>query len=53
MKNVTKVMIISLVVNSLLAILKIVFGFFAKSKALLADGIHSFSDLITDFFAIF
>ena len=52
MKNVTKVMITSLVVNSLLAILKIVFGFLAKSKALLADGIHSFSDLSTDIVSI-
>ena len=52
MKKVTKVMIKSLIVNSLLAILKVIFGFLAKSKALLADGIHSFSDLSTDLVAI-
>lgn len=35
-------------VNSLLALLKILIGFFGHSQALIADGVHSLSDLITD-----
>lgn len=52
MKNVTVVMFFSLTVNLLLSILKVIFGFISNSKALLADGIHSFSDLSTDLVAI-
>ncbi len=40
-------------VNILLSILKIIFGIFSHSQALLIDGIHSFSDLITDALVIF
>lgn len=50
--NVTKVMSISIITNLFLSILKIVSGILFKSSALLADGIHSLSDLTTDFFAI-
>jgi cation diffusion facilitator family transporter len=35
-------------VNVLLAVVKIYVGFFSCSQALIADGIHSVSDLITD-----
>ena len=52
MNKIAKVMQKSMCVNILLAILKIVIGFIGKSSALIADGIHSFSDLITDVFAI-
>ena len=52
MNYVTKTMIISVFTNIFLAIIKIVVGFLARSSALIADGIHSFSDLTTDFFAI-
>lgn len=34
--------------NTILAILKIIFGIIGHSQALIADGIHSFSDLLTD-----
>ncbi len=34
--------------NTLLAIFKIFVGYFGQSQALVADGIHSFSDLISD-----
>lgn len=40
-----KISIISLTSNTLLAILKIFIGFFANSKALIADGFHSVSDM--------
>ena len=43
-----KVMLISMVTNIFLALLKVIVGFLGKSSALIADGIHSFSDLITD-----
>jgi len=52
MKITTKVMVISMITNIFLALLKVVFGFLGKSSALIADGIHSFSDLITDGCAI-
>ncbi|MCP4473923.1 MAG: cation transporter [Gammaproteobacteria bacterium] len=39
--------------NFLLGIIKVFFGIVGNSKALLADGIHSFSDLITDFMVLF
>ncbi|HPF82700.1 MAG TPA: cation diffusion facilitator family transporter [Bacilli bacterium] len=53
MKNVVDVMRKSIVVNTTLAIIKVFIGLLAKSGALIADGIHSFSDLVTDFVAIF
>lgn len=52
MNNVTKVMSVSIITNTFLSLIKIIIGFICKSSALLADGVHSFSDLLTDFFAI-
>ncbi|MDD3187617.1 MAG: cation diffusion facilitator family transporter [Bacilli bacterium] len=52
MNKVTRVMLVSLTVNTILSTVKIIAGFFAKSQALIADGIHSFSDLTTDLVAI-
>lgn len=52
MEKVSKIMFVSVFTNLILAIIKMIFGFIGKSSALLADGIHSLSDLITDFFAI-
>ena len=40
---------VSVVVNVLLTVLQITVGIFAKSQALIADGIHSLSDLVADF----
>ena len=40
---------VSVWVNVVLSVLQIVIGFFAKSQALIADGIHSLSDLLSDF----
>ena len=37
--------------NIFLAVFKIVFGILGSSGALIADGIHSLSDMITDIFA--
>ena len=41
------------VVNCGLACLQIVFGLLGKSQALLADGIHTLSDLSTDFIVLY
>jgi cation diffusion facilitator family transporter len=40
-------------VNCALACLQIVFGLLGKSQALLADGIHTLSDLSTDFIVLY
>lgn len=53
MRKVRRVIKISLFTNMSLVLIKIVFGFIGKSSTLIADGIHSFSDLITDLIAIF
>ena len=46
--DVSKYLIISLIANTFLSFLKIIVGLFSGFKSLVADGIHSFSDLITD-----
>ncbi|MBD1399082.1 cation diffusion facilitator family transporter [Pelovirga terrestris] len=43
-----KVTLIGLVVNTLNALIKVVVGFWANSYALIADGIHSASDMLSD-----
>jgi cation diffusion facilitator family transporter len=52
MDVVTHTMIISVIVNTILSILKVVFGILFKCSSLIADGMHSFSDLTTDFVSI-
>lgn len=52
MSKENKVMVVSMVINAFLALIKVVFGFVGYSASLVADGIHSFSDLATDLFAI-
>jgi len=44
---------VSVVVNVLLAIAQIIVGTLTKSQALIADGIHSLSDLVSDFVVLF
>ncbi len=51
-KDLQKTTIIGAIANVALALFKIVFGFFSNSQALLIDGVHSFSDLITDLLVI-
>ena len=41
--------LVSVLVNVVLSTLQIVIGYFARSQALIADGIHSLSDLLSDF----
>lgn len=44
---------VSVVVNVVLTSVQIVVGIMAKSQALVADGIHSLSDLVSDFVVLF
>ena len=47
-KQIKSITYLGMIVNIILAAIKIVIGVFAASLALVADGIHSFSDLATD-----
>jgi len=43
-----QVTLVGVVGNILLSIIKLIFGFIGQSQALIADGLHSLSDLISD-----
>lgn len=53
MDKVIVVIIKNLIVNVFLVLTKILSGIFFHSSALVADGVHSLSDLITDFASLF
>ena len=44
----SKVTIVGAIINLILAVFKIVIGYIGHSHALVVDGIHSFSDLLSD-----
>ena len=48
-----KVTVIGAIVNALLGLIKLIGGFLYHSHALVADGVHSFSDLLTDIMVLF
>ena len=52
-REVRKVTLVGAVVDLLLGIVKILVGTTANSQALIADGVHSLSDLATDFLVLF
>lgn len=52
-KDVRKVTLIGSVLDFLLGVAKILVGWLANSHALIADGIHSLSDLLTDFMVLY
>lgn len=52
MNTITKTMLISMITNTFLSLLKIFGGLVGKCNSLIADGIHSISDLSTDIIAI-
>jgi cation diffusion facilitator family transporter len=52
-KEIRKVTVKGMVANVFLSALKMVIGYFSNSQALIADGIHSFSDLSTDISIMF
>jgi len=47
-KTVIKVTVVNSTINTLLALFKIIIGTIGHSQALIADGLHSFADLVTD-----
>ncbi len=51
-KIIRKVTLVGSVIDGLLSILKIVVGLIGQSQALIADGVHSLSDLVTDVLVI-
>ena len=52
-KSGVKITWVGMVVNIFLVIIKVVIGIIAKSQALIADGIHSLSDLFSDIVVLF
>ncbi len=48
-----KVTLIGAIVNALLGFIKLIGGYLFHSHALVADGVHSFSDLFTDVMVLF
>ena len=52
-RETVRVTLVGSVVDLSLGVAKIVFGFISHSQALIADGIHSLSDLVTDGFVIY
>ncbi|MBI5006671.1 MAG: cation transporter [Nitrosomonadales bacterium] len=44
---------VSIVINLLLTVMQMLGGFFGKSQSLMADGLHSFADLISDVLVLF
>ena len=48
-----RVTLVGAAVNFVLALFQITFGILGKSQALLADGLHTLSDLSTDFIVLF
>ncbi len=52
-KQTVRVTVIGAVLDFALTVVKIVIGLFANSQALIADGVHSLSDLLTDGLVIF
>lgn len=48
-----RVTLVSILINTLLGIAKIIIGYVGHSQALIADGIHSMADLFTDMMVLF
>lgn len=44
---------VSILINTLLTFLQVTAGFFGHSQSLMADGLHSLSDLLADFLVLF
>jgi cation diffusion facilitator family transporter len=51
--EIRKVTLIGSAIDLALGVLKLIFGYLANSQALIADGVHSLSDLATDFMVLF
>ncbi|MBU1190956.1 MAG: cation diffusion facilitator family transporter [Gammaproteobacteria bacterium] len=51
--KIRRVTLVGAVINAVLATIKLMFGYLAHSQALIADGLHSVSDLASDFLLLF
>lgn len=51
--KIRRVTLVGAGINAVLAIIKLLFGYLAHSQALIADGLHSLSDLASDFLLLF
>ena len=52
-EKINRVLRKSIIINIILVIFKILIGYIGHSRSMIADGVNSVSDLITDFIAIF
>lgn len=52
-KEIINITVIGVVINIILSAIKWIVGYFGNSQALIADGVHSFSDLTTDLSILF
>ncbi|HFC53987.1 MAG TPA: cation transporter [Gammaproteobacteria bacterium] len=52
-RQIRKVTLVGSAIDLLLALVKLAAGFWGQSQALIADGIHSLSDLATDFVVLY
>ena len=48
-KEIVRVTLIGTVINAILIVLKFTAGILGNSAAMIADGVHSLSDFLTDF----
>lgn len=51
--EIRRVTVVGAWINAVLATVKLLFGYLAHSQALIADGLHSLSDLASDFLLLF
>ncbi len=51
--KIRRVTLVGAFINAVLAVIKLSFGYLAHSQALIADGLHSLSDLTSDFLLLF
>lgn len=52
-RDIRHVTVVGMFINALLATMKLLWGYIAHSQALIADGLHSLSDLASDFLLLF
>lgn len=52
-RDIRRVTVVGMLINGLLAAMKLLWGYIAHSQALIADGLHSLSDLASDFLLLF
>mgnify|MGYP001051806499 CR=1 FL=1 len=52
-QEIRRVTVVGAWINAVLATIKLAFGYLAHSQALIADGLHSLSDLASDFLLLF